>query len=112
MQEGEANRIDHVRAQRRAPENLEAWELYQRAAPLIHHFTRSDSDQARALLERAFAFYPQFSTALARLSEVRISFRLGTVDAEILAKEFYPEFSSFNICHFPFCLFCPPRFGS
>ncbi|HSE40352.1 MAG TPA: hypothetical protein VLH08_06255 [Acidobacteriota bacterium] len=61
---GDLQRAEYVRAQRRAPENLEAWELYHRAAPLIHHFIREDSDQARALLERAVALDPQFSTRL------------------------------------------------
>ena len=65
-------RAEHSRAQRRPPENLEAWELYQRALPLIYHFTRADSDQARALLERAVALDPQFSTPLARLAELGV----------------------------------------
>jgi TolB-like protein/predicted Ser/Thr protein kinase len=65
-------RAELARAQRRAPENLEAWGLYQRALPLLHRFTRADSDQARALLERAVALDPQFSTPLARLAEVGI----------------------------------------
>ncbi len=65
-------RAEHARAQRRAPENLEAWSLFQQAVPLIHQFTRADSDRARALLERAVALDPQFSTPLARLAEVGI----------------------------------------
>jgi TolB-like protein/cytochrome c-type biogenesis protein CcmH/NrfG len=65
-------RVEHTRAQRRAPESLEAWELYHRAVPFIHRFTRDDSSQARALLERAVALDPQFSTALARLSELGV----------------------------------------
>jgi TolB-like protein/cytochrome c-type biogenesis protein CcmH/NrfG len=65
-------RVEHTRAQRRAPESLEAWELYHRAVPFIHRFTRDDSNQARALLERAVALDPQFSTALARLSELGV----------------------------------------
>jgi tetratricopeptide (TPR) repeat protein len=65
-------RAEHARAQRRAPENLEAWGLYQRALPHLHRFTREDSAQARALLERAVALDPQFSTALARLGEVGV----------------------------------------
>ncbi|MGH9601592.1 MAG: hypothetical protein ACRD24_04295, partial [Terriglobales bacterium] len=63
-------RAEHERAQHRAPENLEAWGLYQRALPPLHRFTREDSAQARALLERAVTLDPQFSTALARLAEV------------------------------------------
>jgi TolB-like protein len=65
-------RAEHAHAQRRPPENLEAWGLYQRAVPLLHRFTREDSAQARALLERAVALDPQFSTPLARLAELGI----------------------------------------
>jgi eukaryotic-like serine/threonine-protein kinase len=65
-------RAEHAHAQRRPPENLEAWGLYQRALPLLHRFTREDSAQARALLERAVALDPQFSTPLARLAELGI----------------------------------------
>ncbi len=69
---GDLQRAEHQRAQRRAPENLEAWGLYQRALPLLYRFTREDSNQARALLERATALDPQFSTALARLAELGV----------------------------------------
>ena len=69
---GDLQRAEHAHAQRRPPENLEAWGLYQRALPLVHRFTREDSGQARALLERAVALDPQFSTPLARLAEVGI----------------------------------------
>ncbi len=65
-------RAEHVRAQRHAPDNLEAWGLFQRALPLLHRFTRADSDQARALLEQAVALDPQFSAPLARLAEVGV----------------------------------------
>ena len=65
-------RAEHARAQRRPPENLESWELYQRALTHIHRFTRTDNDQARDLLERAVALDPQFSTPLARLSELGV----------------------------------------
>ncbi|MCI0601459.1 protein kinase [bacterium] len=65
-------RAEHARAQRRDPDNLEAWSLYQRALPLLHRFTRTDSDQARALLQRAVVLDPQFSTALARLAELGV----------------------------------------
>jgi len=65
-------RAEHAHAQRRPPENLEAWGLYQRALPHLHRFTREDSAQARALLERAVALDPQFSTPLARLAELGV----------------------------------------
>jgi serine/threonine protein kinase len=69
---GDLQRAEHERAQHQAPENLEAWELYQRALPLLHRFTREENAQARALLERSVALAPRFSTALARLAEAGI----------------------------------------
>jgi adenylate cyclase len=69
---GDLQRAEHARVMRRPPENLEAWELYQRALPLVHRFTREDSAQARALLERAIVLDPRFSAPLGRLAEVGI----------------------------------------
>jgi TolB-like protein/cytochrome c-type biogenesis protein CcmH/NrfG/predicted Ser/Thr protein kinase len=67
---GDLERAEHSRIQRRAPESLEAWGLYQRALPLIYNFTREDCTQARTLLGRAVEHDPHFATALARLAEV------------------------------------------
>ncbi|HEX6729824.1 MAG TPA: protein kinase [Pyrinomonadaceae bacterium] len=67
---GDLERAEHSRVQRRAPESLEAWGLYQRALPLIYNFTREDSAQAGTLLARAVEHDPHFATALARLAEV------------------------------------------
>jgi len=69
---GDLQRAEQARVVRRPPENLEAWELYQRALPLVHRFTREDSAQARALLERAIVLDPHFSAPLAPLAEVGI----------------------------------------
>ncbi|HSA92661.1 MAG TPA: protein kinase, partial [Terriglobales bacterium] len=69
---GDLQRAEYAIAERRAPENLEAWGLYQRALPLIYRFTREDSGLARALLERATALDTHFSTALARLAELGV----------------------------------------
>ena len=69
---GDLERAEHARVQRRAPESLEAWGLYQRSIPLIYNFTREDCAQARSLLERAVARDPHFATALARLAEVGV----------------------------------------
>jgi serine/threonine protein kinase/tetratricopeptide (TPR) repeat protein len=66
---GDLHRVELVRTQRREPGSLEAWELYQRALPLINRFTREDMAAARALLERATALDPEFAAALARLGE-------------------------------------------
>ena len=66
------NRAEQDIAQRRDPESLEAWGLYQRALPLIYHFNREDLDAARALLARAIALDPRFAPALARYAEVHV----------------------------------------
>ncbi|MFN2386497.1 MAG: tetratricopeptide repeat protein [Thermoanaerobaculia bacterium] len=62
-------RAEHARVQHRAPENLEAWGLYQKALASIYQFTREEFERARKLLERAVELDPQFSTAWARLAE-------------------------------------------
>lgn len=69
---GDLQHAEHERAARLAPEHLEAWELYHRALPLLHRFTRQDSAEARAVFERAVALAPRFSTAYARLAEAGI----------------------------------------
>jgi len=69
---GDLERAENDRARRRDPQSLEAWGLYQRAIPFIYNFTREDCRQARGLLERAATLDPHFSTAWARLAEVRI----------------------------------------
>lgn len=69
---GDLHRVEHASAQRRPPESLEAWGLYQRALPLIHRFTRADGAEARRLLERAVALDSTFAPARARLAEVAI----------------------------------------
>jgi TolB-like protein/class 3 adenylate cyclase/cytochrome c-type biogenesis protein CcmH/NrfG len=66
---GDLQRAEQVRAERPAPDNLEAWGLVQRAIPLIYHFTREDSAEARTLLERAIAIDPQSAVARAVLAE-------------------------------------------
>ncbi len=63
-------RAEHARVQHRAPENLEAWGLFQRALTFFYRFTREDFGEARSLLERSLALDPKFSTAWARLAEI------------------------------------------
>ncbi|HYN07346.1 MAG TPA: protein kinase [Vicinamibacterales bacterium] len=69
---GDLQRVEHSSAQRRPPESLEAWGLYQRALPLIHRFIREDGVEARRLLERAVQLDPNFAPARSRLAEVAI----------------------------------------
>ena len=66
------DRAESAKVQRHAPEDLQAWELYQRALPLLVSFERDDFAQARMLLERATEIDSHFALALARLAEVRL----------------------------------------
>lgn len=66
------NRAEYEHIRHRAPDNLEAWGLYQRALTHLITFTRESFAQARELLERATKLDPQFSTAWAKLAEVGI----------------------------------------
>ena len=53
------------RAQRKAPENLDAWDLVMRALSHFWRMTREDNRLARALLERAIALDANYAQALA-----------------------------------------------
>jgi TolB-like protein/class 3 adenylate cyclase/cytochrome c-type biogenesis protein CcmH/NrfG len=79
---GNLQQAEQVRAERRAPENLEAWGLYQRALPLIYRFTRESNEEARNLLGRAVAMDPEFASARAKLAETLLwAVSLGWADA-------------------------------
>jgi TolB-like protein len=69
---GDLHRAESARVQRQEPESLQAWELYQRALPLLYHFTRDDIAHAHQLLERATRIDPHFAAALASLAAVRL----------------------------------------
>jgi hypothetical protein len=59
------HRVEHASAQRRPPESLEAWGLYQRALPLIENFTREDAAKARRPLESLAAMKSELDVKLA-----------------------------------------------
>jgi serine/threonine-protein kinase len=67
---GDVQRAELARASRRPPESLDAWELYHRARSALSTFTRENTLQARALLDRALASDPQFAPAWSTLAEV------------------------------------------
>ena len=56
---------ESFRAQRKAPESLDAWDLVMRALPHYWRVTREDHQLARQLLERAIAVDPNYAQALA-----------------------------------------------
>jgi adenylate cyclase len=78
--EPELARAELERARRKAPESLDAWDLYQRGLWHIWQFNAEDNAAARKLFERATAldsgFSPFFAAlSLCRLLEHTLSFR-------------------------------------
>jgi TolB-like protein len=59
---------ENFRAQRKAPENLDAWDLVMRALSHFWRVTRQDNIAAQALLEKAIAIDPHYSQALGVLA--------------------------------------------
>ena len=67
------SRLERQRALRKPPENLDAWEAYQRA---LWHQTKggeADAEKARYFLERAIQLDPLFAAAHAMLAYYHIS---------------------------------------
>ena len=54
---------ENVRAQRKAPENLDAWDLLMRALSHFWRVTQEDNAAAQALLEQAVALDPNYTQA-------------------------------------------------
>jgi TolB-like protein/Tfp pilus assembly protein PilF len=59
---------ENFRAQRKSPENMDAWDLVMRALSHYWRVTRQDSVVAQALLEKAIAIDPQYGQALGVLA--------------------------------------------
>jgi TolB-like protein len=59
---------ENVRARRKAPESLDAWELVMRALSYYWRVTRDDSLTAHDLLEQAIAIDPHYGQALGLLA--------------------------------------------
>jgi TolB-like protein len=58
---------ENFRARRKAPENLDAWDLVMRALRHFWRMSREDNLAAQRLLERAIAIEPDYAQALAVL---------------------------------------------
>ena len=58
---------ENFRAQRKAPENLDAWNLVMRALRHFWRMSREDNLAAQKLLEQAIAIEPDYAQALAVL---------------------------------------------
>jgi TolB-like protein len=59
---------ENFRAQRKAPENLDAWDLVMRALSHYWRVTREDNVVAQALLEKAISIDPNYGQALGVLA--------------------------------------------
>lgn len=60
-------RAEMQRAQRKNPENLDAWDLYQQGMWFLSKTTREDTEQARALFRQSAAEDPNFAAPFAGL---------------------------------------------
>jgi adenylate cyclase len=59
----EIDQAERDRAQRLTPENLDAWESYQRGLWHLYRFNRKDNTEAQELFKRAAAVAPNFAPA-------------------------------------------------
>jgi TolB-like protein len=59
---------ENFRAQRKAPDNLDAWDLVMRALSHYWRVTRQDNLAAQAFLEKAISFDPSYGQALGLLA--------------------------------------------
>ena len=60
-----------ARVQRQRPDNLDSWDAYVRALPLMREHTQESNRGATELLQKAIRLSPAYSAALARLSGCR-----------------------------------------
>jgi adenylate cyclase len=65
--QGEVGEFERARAHRKPPENLDAWESYQRGLWHLWRFSAEDRIEAQRLLRQAVDLDPGFSQALAAL---------------------------------------------
>ncbi len=78
---------ENFRSRRKAPENLDAWELVMRALSHFWRMTREDNIAAQHLLEQAIAIDPNYAQALAVLAVSRtFGARMGWEDTRASAE--------------------------
>src|SRR4051794_38032445 len=77
---------ENFRAQRKAPENLDAWDLVMRALSHYWRVTRQDHAIAQRLLEQAIAIEPNYGQALGMLSaSYTFGAHMGWLELEAIA---------------------------
>ncbi|MDP6353277.1 MAG: adenylate/guanylate cyclase domain-containing protein [Alphaproteobacteria bacterium] len=68
----ELDAMERARARRKPPENLDAWESYQRGLWSLYRLTKDENREARRLFERAITLDPSFAAAHAALAYTHI----------------------------------------
>ena len=77
---------ENFRAQRKAPENLDAWDLVMRALSHYWRVTREDNVVAQALLEKAISIDPNYGQALGVLAtSYMFCAHMGWIDVAVAA---------------------------
>ena len=72
---------ENFRAQRKAPDSMDAWELVMRALSHLWRVTRQDNVVAQALLQKAIAIDPDYGQALGVLAASHVfSAHMGWAD--------------------------------
>ncbi|MGD8839807.1 MAG: winged helix-turn-helix domain-containing protein [Gammaproteobacteria bacterium] len=66
--EPEFNQFEYRQARNKSPDNLDAWEAYQRGLWHLYQFTRADTVASLPFFERASALDPEFAPAFAGAS--------------------------------------------
>ena len=79
---------ENFRAQRKAPDSMDAWDLVMRALSHYWRVTRQDNVVAQALLEKAISIDPNYGQALGVLAASHIfSAHMGWIDMAIGAAD-------------------------
>jgi adenylate cyclase len=67
--EPELNRAERERAKSKRPENVDAWDIYQRGMSHLYRYTKDDLSEARRLFAQSMASSPEFSLPYSGLAE-------------------------------------------
>ena len=64
----ELERAEEKRSVVKKPQNLDAWDYYQRGISLLYKFTKEGNERAREMFEKALALDPNYSQAFSGLA--------------------------------------------
>lgn len=84
--EPELSRVEQQLAARKAPDNLDAWDCYQRGLWSFWTFTASGFDTAEAFYRRAIAFDPEFARGHGALAYLNVQRALYDKPADRAAR--------------------------